>query len=112
MLERVVEALDVRFEQARTAGIITPQQPHLLLPADVGEIPHQRAHQGVVLAQQLGIIDLDQPQGAFARQGEVPGQRLSTCHAVGPANRVTAARTPPPTTRSAKSSAELLPRCT
>ena len=47
-------------------GIATTQQPQLFLLTDVREIPHQRAHQRVVLAPQFGVIEVDQPQRALS----------------------------------------------
>ena len=70
--ERVVEAVDVGRQHARPVGVAVAQQPQLFLLTDVREVPHQRAHQRVVLAPQFGVVEIDEPQRA------VPGLRQLT----------------------------------
>ena len=57
--------------------VAAAQQPQLFLLADMREVPHQRAHQRVVLAAQFGVVEIDQPQGSFARPVQIAGQRFA-----------------------------------
>ena len=77
VLERVVEALHLRRQHARPVRVAVAQQPQLLLLTDVREVPHQRAHQRVVLAMQFGIIEVDEAQRAVPRRGELTRQRFA-----------------------------------
>ena len=67
MDERIVEAVDVGRQHARPVRVAVAQQPQLLLLTDVREVPHQWAHQRVVLATQFVVVEVDQPQRAVAR---------------------------------------------
>src|SRR5579884_912924 len=105
MYERVVETLDIRAQHARAVEIAAAQQPQFLLLADVRQVPHQRAHQGVVLAAQFGIVEIDQPQGALACPRQVASQLFPYAHISPCARRATVGAMPWPITWSEKSSA-------
>ena len=84
VLEGVVELLDLARQQALGRCVAAPQQPEVLLLADVGQVPDQGAHQRAVLRGQLGLVEVGEPQRAGARGlepaggglGGRPGQRL------------------------------------
>ena len=112
MHERVVQPFDRRWQHARSSTVVSAEQPELLLPADVGEVPHQRAHQRVVLPQQFGVVELDQPQCAVTRQGQLACEQVTCRHDAPLARWSTADATPRSTTRSEKSSAGQRPSST
>jgi hypothetical protein len=62
VLEGVVQVVDVLADRLPAAGV--PDQPELLLVADVGQVPDQRGHDRRVLRGQLRIVE------------QVGGQRL------------------------------------
>ena len=78
--ERVVEAVDSGRQHARAVRVAAAQQPQLFLLPDMGEVPHQRAHQRVVLAVQFGVVEIDEPQRALAGPRQFAGQRLACRH--------------------------------
>jgi hypothetical protein len=49
MLERAVKRVHLWREHPAPGRVAGPQQPQLLLLADVRQVPHERAHQRVVL---------------------------------------------------------------
>ena len=114
--EGVVATFDVRIQHSRATGVVTAQQPELLLPTDVREVPGQRAHEGVVLAEQFGVVELDQSQGALAGLRQFAGEQFASAQESPPGVRATdsstAADSPLATTRSEKSSAGLRPSST
>ena len=70
VLERVVQRVHVRRQHPGPGRVAAAQQPQLFLLADVGEVPDQRAHQRVVLGQQVGS---SRSVSASVQHGPVPG---------------------------------------
>gem|GEM_PF-5220681 len=64
VLERVVERIDARRQDPGAVAVARAQQPQLLLLADVREVPHQRAHQRIVLSEQVRLVQIRQHQRA------------------------------------------------
>src|SRR2546423_14143070 len=78
MLERVVDLVDIAPDRLATAHV--PQQPQLLLVADVREIPDQRGHQLGVLTYELVIVDrVGQPDASVTRAAKLCGHLLPQC---------------------------------
>jgi hypothetical protein len=62
VLECVVERVHRWREHPGPDRVAGPQQPQLLLLADVRQVPHQRAHQQVVLRDQRRVVQVRQLQ--------------------------------------------------
>ena len=110
--EGVVEAFDVRRQHAGAVGVAVAQQPQLFLLADVREVPHQRAHQRVVLTMQLGVVEVGEGQRPLPGPLEVAGEVLPGDHTPSRASCSRAGPMPCRMARSAKSSAGLRPSST
>src|SRR4029078_1866322 len=72
---------------------------------DVGEVPHQRAHQRVVLAVQLSVVEVDETQCPVSCLGPLTRKRFAYRHYSPCASWVIAVSIPYLTARSEKSSA-------
>ena len=59
------------------AGSPAAQQPELLLLADVRQVPHQRAHQRVVLREQGRLVEVGEQRGARPRQFQIARDHLT-----------------------------------
>ena len=68
-LEGVIARGELGVQQ-RLAGEAM-HEPEILVGRDVGQVPHQRAHERVDLALELGVVEMrDDREGAFAGGGE------------------------------------------
>lgn len=68
VLEGVVQAVDLGPHRLPPGD--RTQQPHLLLVADMGQVPHQRGHQRRVLGREFGIVHGGEERGPLPRGGE------------------------------------------
>jgi hypothetical protein len=73
MHKGVVEPPDRRRQHRGPCGISIPQQPQLFLLTDVRQVPHQGAHQRVVLPTEFRVVKLDQTQRSRPRPRQVVG---------------------------------------
>ena len=110
--EGVVKVFDGAGQHPRPVRVTTAQQPQLFLLADVRQVPHQRAHQRVVLTAEFGVVEIDKPQSSFPRSAQIAGQCFGRSHVSPSASLLTVASMPLPITWSENSSAGQRPRST
>ncbi len=77
MHEGVVQALHGVGQDSRPIRVTATQQPQFFLLSDMRQVPHQRAHQRVVLTTKLRVVEIDQPQRSFARPLHIADQRFA-----------------------------------